>query len=81
MARERASDGVPVNAVTPGPIQTDITGGKLAPELKIGLAEGFPLGRFGFADDVANACLFLASDLSSSITDAVIDVNGDMMIH
>ena len=33
------------------------------------------------ADDVANACLFLASDLSAYITGAVIDVNGGMLIH
>ena len=37
--------------------------------------------HLGIADDVANACLFLASDLSSYITGAVIDVNGGMLIH
>jgi NAD(P)-dependent dehydrogenase (short-subunit alcohol dehydrogenase family) len=81
MARELGPDTVRVNSITPGLIQTDITGGKLTDELKVEIASGIPLGRLGVADDVANACLFLASDLSSYITGAVIDVNGGMLIH
>lgn len=81
MARELGPDNVRVNSVTPGLIQTDITGGKLTDDLKIQILEGIPLKRLGNADDVANACLFLASDLSSYITGAVIDVNGGMLIH
>lgn len=81
MARELGPDNVRVNSVTPGLIQTDITGDKLTPELKAEIAKGIPLGRLGVADDVAKACLFLASDLSSYITGAVIDVNGGMLIH
>jgi NAD(P)-dependent dehydrogenase (short-subunit alcohol dehydrogenase family) len=81
MARELGPDGVRVNSVTPGLIQTDITGDKLTPELKVEIAKGIPLARLGVADDIANACLFLASDLSSYITGAVIDVNGGMLIH
>jgi NAD(P)-dependent dehydrogenase (short-subunit alcohol dehydrogenase family) len=81
MARELGPDTVRVNSVTPGLIQTDITGGKLTDDLKVEILKGIPLGRLGVADDVANACLFLASDLSSYITGAVIDVNGGMLIH
>ncbi|QGY00865.1 glucose 1-dehydrogenase [Methylobacterium mesophilicum SR1.6/6] len=81
MARELGADNIRVNSVTPGLIQTDITGGKLTPELKVEIAKGIPLGRLGVADDIANACLFLASDLSAYITGAVIDVNGGMLIH
>jgi NAD(P)-dependent dehydrogenase (short-subunit alcohol dehydrogenase family) len=81
MARELGPDGVRVNSVTPGLIQTDITGDKLTPELKAEIVKGIPLGRLGVADDVAKACLFLASDLSAYITGAVIDVNGGMLIH
>ncbi|GJD49916.1 3-oxoacyl-[acyl-carrier-protein] reductase FabG [Methylobacterium crusticola] len=81
MARELGPDGVRVNAVTPGLIQTDITGGKLTDELKVEIAKGIPLGRLGVADDVAKACLFLACDLSAYTTGAVIDVNGGMLIH
>ena len=81
MARELGPENIRVNSVTPGLIQTDITGGKLTEELKTKILEGIPLNRLGVADDVANACLFLASDLSAYVTGAVIDVNGGMLIH
>ena len=81
MARELGPDGIRVNSVTPGLIQTDITGGKLTDDLKVEILKGIPLNRLGEADDVARACLFLASDLSSYITGATIDVNGGMLIH
>jgi NAD(P)-dependent dehydrogenase (short-subunit alcohol dehydrogenase family) len=67
--------------VTPGLIQTDITGGKLTDEMKSEIIKGIPLGRLGTAEDVARIYLFLASDLSSYTTGAVIDVNGGMHIH
>ena len=70
-----------VNCVTPGLIQTDITGGKLTDEMKSEIIKGIPLGRLGTAEDVARIYLFLASDLSSYTTGAVIDVNGGMLIH
>jgi NAD(P)-dependent dehydrogenase (short-subunit alcohol dehydrogenase family) len=81
MARELGPDGIRVNCVTPGLIQTDITGGKLTDEMKAEITKGIPLHRLGEAKDVAGAFLFLASDLSSYITGAVIDVNGGMLIH
>jgi NAD(P)-dependent dehydrogenase (short-subunit alcohol dehydrogenase family) len=81
MARELGPDNVRVNSITPGLIQTDITGGKLTDDLRAEIIKGIPLARLGVTDDVANACLFLASDLSSYITGAVIDVNGGMLIH
>jgi NAD(P)-dependent dehydrogenase (short-subunit alcohol dehydrogenase family) len=81
MARELGPDTVRVNSVTPGLIQTDITGDKLTDDLRAEIIKGIPLARLGVADDVANACLFLASDLSAYITGAVIDVNGGMLIH
>jgi NAD(P)-dependent dehydrogenase (short-subunit alcohol dehydrogenase family) len=81
MARELGPDGIRVNCVTPGLIQTDITGDKLTPEMKVEIAAGIPLNRLGEARDVAGAYLFLASDYSSYITGAVIDVNGGMLIH
>lgn len=81
MARELGPDGIRVNCVTPGLIQTDITGGKLTDEMRKDILKGIPLNRLGDADDVAGAFLFLASGLSSYITGAVIDVNGGMLIH
>ena len=81
MARELGPDGIRVNCVTPGLIQTDITGGKLTDEMRQDILKGIPLNRLGNAEDVAGAYLFLASDLSAYITGAVIDVNGGMLIH
>ncbi len=81
MARELGPDGIRVNCVTPGLIQTDISGGKLTPAMKAEIAATIPLGRLGEAGDVAGAFLFLASDLSAYVTGAVIDVNGGMLIH
>jgi NAD(P)-dependent dehydrogenase (short-subunit alcohol dehydrogenase family) len=81
MARELGPDGIRVNSVTPGLIQTDITGGKLTPEMTADIIKGIPLNRLGDAKDVANIYLFLASDLSAYVTGAVIDVNGGMLIH
>ena len=81
MARELGPDGIRVNCVTPGLIDTDIIAGKLSEDRKAGIASDIPLGRLGRPEDVAGAFLFLASDLSSYITGAVIDVNGGMLIH
>ena len=81
MAREFGPDGIRVNCVTPGLIQTDITGGKLTDDLRREILKGTPLNRLGIAADVAGAFLFLASDLSAYVTGAVIDVNGGMLIH
>jgi NAD(P)-dependent dehydrogenase (short-subunit alcohol dehydrogenase family) len=81
MARELGPDNIRVNSITPGLIQTDITGDKLTPELRAEIIKGIPLNRLGDAADVANACLFLASDLSSYLTGVTLDVNGGMLIH
>ena len=81
MARELGPDNIRVNCVTPGLIETDITGGKLTDQMRDDILKGIPLNRLGQPKDVASAYLFLASDLSSYITGAVIDVNGGMLIH
>ncbi len=81
MARELGPDGIRVNCVTPGLIQTDITGGKLTDAMREEIVKGIPLNRLGNAEDVAGIFLFLASDLSAYVTGAVIDVNGGMLIH
>ena len=81
MARELGPDGIRVNAVTPGLIQTDITGGLLTDAMRTEILKGIPLNRLGNAEDVARIYLFLASELSAYVTGAVIDVNGGMLIH
>ncbi|MDR5799781.1 SDR family NAD(P)-dependent oxidoreductase [Caballeronia sp. LZ001] len=81
MARELGPDHIRVNSITPGLIQTDITGDKLTPEMRTDIIKGIPLGRLGDAADIANACLFLTSGLSSYLTGVTLDVNGGMLIH
>ncbi|MFF7710231.1 glucose 1-dehydrogenase [Pseudomonas sp. NPDC007930] len=81
MARELGPDNVRVNSIAPGLIHTDITGGLMQDERRHAIIEGIPLGRLGAAQDVANAALFLASELSSYLTGTTLDVNGGMLIH
>ena len=81
MARELAPDNVRVNAICPGFIATDITAGKLTPEMNEQILAGIPMGRAGAASDVAGCALFLASDLSAYCTGTEVDVNGGSLIH
>ncbi|GAB1474862.1 3-oxoacyl-[acyl-carrier-protein] reductase [Bacteroidota bacterium] len=77
IAQELGSRGVRANAVAPGFILTDMTD-KLPEEVRKQWAEQIPLRRGGTPEDVANVCLFLASDLSSYVTGQVISVCGGM---
>jgi 3-oxoacyl-[acyl-carrier protein] reductase len=77
IAQELGSRGVRSNAVAPGFILTDMTD-KLPDEVKKLWAEQIPLRRGGSPQDVANVCLFLASELSSYVTGQVISVCGGM---
>ncbi|WP_068118784.1 SDR family NAD(P)-dependent oxidoreductase [Tropicimonas marinistellae] len=81
LAREVAPDNVRVNAICPGFIATDITQGKLTPEMKAQVLAGIPMGRAGEASDVAGCALFLASELSAYCTGTEVDVNGGSLIH
>lgn len=81
MARELGPDHIRVNSITPGLIQTDITGDKLTADMRVEIIKGIPLGRLGEPADIANACLFLASGLSAYLTGITLDVNGGMLIH
>lgn len=81
MAREFGIDGIRINCITPGLIETDITQGKLTDEKKAEIAESIPLARLGRPADVAGACVFLASPLSAYCTGITLDVNGGMLIH
>lgn len=81
MARELGINNIRINAINPGLIQTDITAGKLTDEMKAEILKGIPLNRLGVTDDIANACLFLGSDLSQYMTGCSIDVNGGMHMY
>jgi 3-oxoacyl-[acyl-carrier protein] reductase len=77
IAQELGSRGVRANAVAPGFIITEMTD-KLPEDVKKSWAEQIPLRRGGTPEDVANVCLFLASDLSAYVTGQVISVCGGM---
>lgn len=81
MARELGAEGIRVNCIAPGLIETDIIQGKLSAERKLDIASTIPLARLGRASDVAGACVFLGSDLSAYCTGITLDVNGGMLIH
>ncbi|NIX75934.1 SDR family NAD(P)-dependent oxidoreductase [Microvirga terricola] len=78
VAREQGNQGIRVNAINPGVIMTALTEGFYDEELTAKVMPQIPLNRFGVAEDVANTCVFLASDLSAYITGSSIDVNGGM---
>jgi 3-oxoacyl-[acyl-carrier protein] reductase len=77
LAKELASRGVTVNAITPGFIETDMTAA-LDEKLREEHMKAIPLGRYGKAEEVANLTAFLASDAASYITGQVIGINGGM---
>ena len=78
-ARELGKDGIRVNAVAPGFIQTNMTAGM--PEKVVDMmGEKVPLKRWGQPEDVANAYIFLASDEASYITGAVLNVDGGVVV-
>jgi 3-oxoacyl-[acyl-carrier protein] reductase len=78
-AHELAPHGILVNAIAPGFIQTAMRS-LAVPEAWDRALAGIPLGRFGTIDEVANAVVFLASDLASYVTGEIMDVNGGSLI-
>ena len=78
VALELGSRNIRCNAIAPGFIETEMTA-KLNEDVVQGWRETIPLKRGGTTEDVANACLFLASDLSTYITGQVMNVDGGML--
>lgn len=78
VALELGSRNIRCNAIAPGFIETEMTG-KLNEDVVQGWRESIPLKRGGTTEDVANACLFLASDLSAYVTGQVMNVDGGML--
>ncbi|HNX89723.1 MAG TPA: 3-oxoacyl-[acyl-carrier-protein] reductase [Paludibacteraceae bacterium] len=79
MAQELGSRNIRCNAVAPGFIETDMTA-KLSDEVRKEWAQKIPLRRGGKPEDVAKACIFLASELSDYVTGQVISVCGGMVM-
>ena len=78
VALELGSRNIRSNAIAPGFIETEMTA-ELNAEVVKGWTENIPLKRAGQADDVANAAVFLGSDLSTYITGQVLQVDGGML--
>ena len=78
LARELAKDQIRVNAVAPGVTNTDMVAA-LPKEMVDRISAGIPLGRPGEPEDIANAYLYLASDLASYVTGTVLRVDGAAM--
>lgn len=79
LAREFASRNITVNAIAPGYIKTDMTD-QLKEEVRQQILANIPLQRMGLPEDVAGACLFLASKAADYITGQTIKVDGGMAI-
>lgn len=75
IAKEVGSRGIRCNAIAPGFIATDMTD-ELSDEVKQGYINNIPLKRLGEADDVAQACVYLGSDMSTYVSGQVLSVCG-----
>jgi len=79
-AKEFGSRNIRVNAVAPGFIETEMTA-TLSPETRTEYAKAIPLQKMGSPQDVANVCLFLASEAGNYITGQTIAVDGGLTMH
>ncbi|MEZ5495608.1 MAG: 3-oxoacyl-ACP reductase FabG [Gammaproteobacteria bacterium] len=80
LAKEIGSRGITVNVIAPGFIQTDMTK-DMNEDAKQALIKDVPLGTLGEAQDIANAVLFLASDMGKYITGETLHINGGMLMN
>ena len=78
LAKELGPRGVTVNAVAPGFIETKMTE-DLPADVKENYLKQIPLGKFGKPEDIANACIFLASSRADYVTGQVLSINGGMI--
>jgi 2-hydroxycyclohexanecarboxyl-CoA dehydrogenase len=80
LARELGPHGITVNCVAPGPIDTDIMGGRLTEERKAELGAATMIGRVGTAAEVAALIAFLLGEDAGGITAATYDINGGLQV-
>ena len=82
IAMEYGPLGIRSNAVCPGLVKTEMTEDLMKDEeLMLEWSKDYPIGRFGVPEDIANACLYLASDESSFVTGATLPVDGGFTAH
>ena len=78
LAVEWAQHGIRVNAISPGPVDTDETRERLWPtdEIRAHILRRIPLGRFGTPEEIAHACAYLVSDYAAYVTGDVLTLDG-----
>jgi NAD(P)-dependent dehydrogenase (short-subunit alcohol dehydrogenase family) len=81
LARELGPYGITVNAVAPGPIDTDIMGGPLTPERRAEMIDELLVDRVGVPGDVASSIAFLMSDEAGYISGHTLNVDGGLYMH
>lgn len=81
LAREFARDGITVNAVAPGLVDTPMIRNDVSEEALARFMDMIPMGRVAAPEELAKCCLFLASDWSSYVTGHTLDVNGGQLMR
>jgi NAD(P)-dependent dehydrogenase (short-subunit alcohol dehydrogenase family) len=80
-ARELGPHGISVNVIAPGPVDTEIMGGRLSEERKESMSAGIPLGRVGQPEEIAATVAFLLSEGGGYINGATIQIDGGKHMH
>jgi NAD(P)-dependent dehydrogenase (short-subunit alcohol dehydrogenase family) len=80
-ASELGPYGITVNVLTPGPVDTEIVGGRLTDERKASMSAGIPLGRVGQPEEIAATVAFLLSEGAGYINGATIQLDGRKHMH
>ena len=80
-ARELGPYGITVNVLAPGPIDTEIMGGRLTDERKESMSAGIPLGRVGQPDEIAATVAFLLSEGAGYINGSTVQIDGGKHMH
>ena len=80
-ARELGPHGITVNVLAPGPVDTEIMGGKLTEDRKAAMSAGIPLGRVGQPSEIAATIAFLLSDGAGYISGSTVQVDGAKHMH
>ncbi len=80
-ARELGPHGITVNVIAPGPVDTEIMGGKLTDERKADMSAGIPVGRVGQPVDIAATINFLLSESAGYLNGSTVQVDGGKHMH
>ena len=71
LAKELAADGITANSLAPGPVAT-----AMVKNIRQGVVDSIPIGRIGTPEEIADAALYLAGELSAYVTGTILDING-----